>query len=313
MKILIVDDDPIILELLEDALGVNGYTAITTAEDGDAAIAIVSETDEPFDAVLLDIQMPRKDGIEVCRHLRCLQNYRHVPILMVTAMHEKHYVERAFLAGASDYINKPFDAFEIGVRLRNALALREAQLAIQEPDIERHTHEAFSSDELMALNALENYAQQLERLTVQHTFIGFRIRNFASLKSRTSAERLDLLLHGFVSVVKRHFNDEQVLMSYAADGTFLCLIEGDNVCLDGFVRSTLQDMLNILPWRSGRSDISAELSMGDPVRCRKFHKMDARASIDACLESTCFDVSPKSPSGGPGLLPSGPLTASSGD
>ena len=82
MKILAVDDDPIILELLNEVLGSTGYPDVTTVETGADALAAVEDHRQPFDCILLDIQMPGMDGIELCGRLRAMPRYRETPVLM---------------------------------------------------------------------------------------------------------------------------------------------------------------------------------------------------------------------------------------
>ncbi|WP_224825905.1 PleD family two-component system response regulator [Cognatishimia sp. MH4019] len=118
MRILAVDDDPIILDLLTVALSTFGYDDIVTAQNGAEAIEILQSDQGLFDTLLYDIQMPVMDGIELVYRTRALLRYSDVPILMLTAMSEKTYIDRAFLAGATDYITKPFDTMELQARLK---------------------------------------------------------------------------------------------------------------------------------------------------------------------------------------------------
>ena len=103
-RILIADDNPQILELLEaylEPLGVETLTAV----DGDEALQTIT-TQRP-DVLLLDIMMPRRSGYEVCRELKADDRYRDLPVIMVTALHEVGDQERARESGADDFITKP--------------------------------------------------------------------------------------------------------------------------------------------------------------------------------------------------------------
>jgi len=120
MRLLAVDDDPFILQMLRLALKADGYNDVSLAEDATAAERMVAEAVDPFDLFLLDIQMPGKSGIELCQTIRANECYRDVPIIMLTAMSEKHYIDHAFKAGASDYLCKPFDTIELHARVRTA-------------------------------------------------------------------------------------------------------------------------------------------------------------------------------------------------
>jgi len=120
MKILAVDDDTIALDMLVLALAQAGHKDVTTCTAPIEALRTLERGDIRFDCLLLDIQMPNVDGIELCAKIRGLPDYQDTPVIMLTAMLDKSYIERAFYAGATDYITKPFDPFEIGARVRVA-------------------------------------------------------------------------------------------------------------------------------------------------------------------------------------------------
>ena len=120
MRILVVDDDPGIAESLHRALRREGYD-VELAADGEAALASVSAR-QP-DAMVLDVSMPRLDGLSVCRRLRAEGN--RVPILVLTARHSLGDRVAGLDAGADDYLVKPFDLEELLARLR-ALMRRAA-------------------------------------------------------------------------------------------------------------------------------------------------------------------------------------------
>jgi two-component system, OmpR family, response regulator MprA len=117
MSILVVDDEPAVRESLRRALELEGYR-VELATDGDEAIARLGEAEQP-DAVILDILMPRLDGLEVCRRLRSSGNA--VPVLMLTAQAEIDSRVAGLDAGADDYLPKPFALAELFARLRALL------------------------------------------------------------------------------------------------------------------------------------------------------------------------------------------------
>jgi two-component system alkaline phosphatase synthesis response regulator PhoP len=121
-KVLIADDNPQILELLEAYLEPLGLD-VRLASDGEATLAAV-EHDQP-DLILLDIMMPKRSGYEVCRILKDDPRYRDIPIIMVTALHEVGDMERARECGGDDFLSKPVNKIELLDRVRNLLKLRE--------------------------------------------------------------------------------------------------------------------------------------------------------------------------------------------
>jgi DNA-binding response OmpR family regulator len=114
-RILIVDDEPRYLRLLEANLRTEGYE-VSTAQDGVQALEVFSA--QPIDLVLLDVMMPRLDGFGVCQRLREFSN---VPIVILTARGEEQDRVRGLDLGADDYLVKPFSATELLARVRAVL------------------------------------------------------------------------------------------------------------------------------------------------------------------------------------------------
>jgi two-component system response regulator MprA len=119
-RVLVVDDDPHIVLGLQTALEAEGYR-VTTAADGVAALAAIAESDPAV--VVLDVAMPRMDGLAVARTLRSMGD--RLPILMLTARDQPKERVAGLDAGADDYLGKPFDLDEFLARVR-ALVRRVA-------------------------------------------------------------------------------------------------------------------------------------------------------------------------------------------
>ena len=116
MRILVVDDEPALRASLERALGLDAYD-VELAEDGHAALDALAAA--PVDAVVLDVAMPRLDGLEVCRRLRAAGD--RTPVLMLTARDAIDDRVDGLDAGADDYLVKPFALRELRARLRALL------------------------------------------------------------------------------------------------------------------------------------------------------------------------------------------------
>lgn len=116
MRILVVDDDRAVRESLRRSLAFNGYT-VDLAEDGVEALEAIAS--ERPDAVVLDVMMPRLDGLEVCRQLRSTGD--DLPILVLTARDSVSERVSGLDAGADDYLPKPFALEELLARLRALL------------------------------------------------------------------------------------------------------------------------------------------------------------------------------------------------
>ncbi|MGC2636115.1 MAG: response regulator transcription factor [Acidobacteriaceae bacterium] len=113
MRLLIIEDEPRMLQLLRQGLYEHGF-AVMTAADGEAGLAIATSCD--FDAILLDIGLPRRDGWEFMRLLR--ERGRHAAVLMLTARDAEDDIIRGLNLGADDYMTKPFSFPELVARLQ---------------------------------------------------------------------------------------------------------------------------------------------------------------------------------------------------
>ena len=139
MKILVADDDQAVRESLRRSLIFNGYT-VTLATDGAEALAKI-ESERP-DLAILDVMMPKRDGLEVCRELR--SHGDDIPILLLTARDAVSERVAGLDAGADDYLPKPFALEELLARTRS-LFRRATRPAIQETQ----SHEPLSFEDLM--------------------------------------------------------------------------------------------------------------------------------------------------------------------
>ncbi|MBL8166982.1 MAG: response regulator transcription factor [Acidobacteria bacterium] len=120
--VLLVEDEQHLAVGLQFNLEAEGYE-VEIAPDGETALALLARSPNRFDAVVLDVMLPGKDGFEVASELR--QAGRFVPILMLTARNRPEDVLRGFEAGADDYLPKPFELAILLARLRGLLRRRE--------------------------------------------------------------------------------------------------------------------------------------------------------------------------------------------
>lgn len=125
MKIMVVDDEDIIIALLAEHLKEMGFNDVTTASSGEEALEVIAARDDPFDCFLLDIKMGGMDGIELCSRIREMAEYRIAPIIMITSAAAKQHMHEAFDAGATDYMMKPIEQIDLRVRIQIAMLLVE--------------------------------------------------------------------------------------------------------------------------------------------------------------------------------------------
>ncbi|MCW8345200.1 response regulator [Vibrio sp. ZSDZ65] len=124
-KILIADDEPVNLRILESFLRLEGYQ-VTLAKDGIEAMATI-EKDKP-DLLLLDIMMPGMSGFEVCETLREQYDHAALPVIMLTALNQSEDRVRGFEVGANDYLSKPFSKQELAARIAAHLQASKAEV-----------------------------------------------------------------------------------------------------------------------------------------------------------------------------------------
>jgi DNA-binding response OmpR family regulator len=137
-RVLIVDDEPRYLRLLDANLRTEGYEVVT-AQDGQQAIETFST--QPIDLILLDIMMPRLDGFAACQRIR---EFSSVPIIILTAKGEEQDRVRGLDLGADDYLVKPFSATELLARVR--AVLRRAQIPAESGQARYFTHDNLRID-----------------------------------------------------------------------------------------------------------------------------------------------------------------------
>jgi two-component system response regulator MprA len=154
-RVLVVDDEPAVRRALERALRLDSYE-VALAADGEEALDALAA--KPADAVILDVAMPRLDGLEVCRRLR--QSGDRTPVLMLTARDAIDDRVQGLDVGADDYLVKPFALRELQARLR-ALLRRSSDggdgetLSYADLELDPIAHEVRRGDRLIELSKTE--------------------------------------------------------------------------------------------------------------------------------------------------------------
>ncbi|MEM9483251.1 MAG: response regulator [Cyanobacteria bacterium P01_F01_bin.116] len=155
-NILLVDDQPQNLRLLSDLLEEQGYE-VQQAINGTVALQAVS-LEQP-DLILLDIHMPDMDGYTVCQQLKANPSTQDIPIIFVSALDEAWDKVKAFSAGGSDYISKPFKVVEVLARVENQLKVQQLQRQLQTQNAQLQQ----AIQELQRLAALDELTQVASR------------------------------------------------------------------------------------------------------------------------------------------------------
>ena len=301
MRILAVDDDPSILELLTCVLGAFGYEDVTTARSGHDALVILKNSPEAFDCLLLDVQMPEMNGITLCEAARALPEYRFTPIIMVTAMVQKQYIDEAFEVGATDYVTKPFEFADLKQRLSDAYRLaaeRRAAIEVVEADIyadnDSEINQGFRlSDPLyfgdlsgcIGLAEFENYVVQLSTMHAKTSRItAIKITDIEDIFAvSTSSEFRDIVGQAGRDILSKTQTGRN-FATYWGNGVFL-LIHDTTVGPDA---QGLQDFLTAtsVPDRKGNADpfTSFSYQLGTEIPLEAKSKMEALFLIDKAVE-----------------------------
>ncbi len=169
--ILIVDDQIQNIELLEAILEPQGYEIVKASNGGDALGEL---SDNQIDLILLDVMMPGMDGFEVTRRIRGILKYRHIPIILVTALRETEDRVRGIEAGCDDFISKPVDKMELLARVRSLLKVKAYNDLMSDYRKELESEVAVRTAELADLNAglektvFERTAELEKSLSIQY-------------------------------------------------------------------------------------------------------------------------------------------------
>lgn len=134
-KVLLVEDDPELHQNIKEVLEADGYI-VSSAFDGTIAERLIKQ--QVFDCILLDINLPGKNGFELCKSTRLTSENKNTPVLMLTAFSELEDKVEGYEAGADDYLTKPFFMRELLLRI-DALMKRSKASSVNKPSMEELT------------------------------------------------------------------------------------------------------------------------------------------------------------------------------
>lgn len=232
-KVLIVDDEPFNLDLLEQELGDQNYV-VDRANDGVEALEKV-ESFKP-DVILLDYMMPKMNGIEVVERLRQDERYKSLPVILLTAKGSQEDKVRGLDAGADDYVVKPFDSFELLARVRSMMRIKELHDSLE--DLNRSLAEKVTEQvtEIGRMARLKRYfSPQVADSVLEKdddsmfkthrreiTVVFLDLRGFTAFSDSAEPEEIMELLRSYHAVMgKLIFKFEGTLERFAGDGIMI--------------------------------------------------------------------------------------------
>lgn len=209
-KILFIDDEERLLEVMKTNLEIEGYDVITAISGRTGLASAV--VDQP-DIIILDIMMPDIDGWEIARRLRSDPSTKYIPIVMLTALDEPHHVVKGFESGADDYLAKPFDNAELFARVKTILSRAGKGLTI---------------DPLTNLPSKHLvYEETRKRLLQRGKFFAFiyvDISNLRLINYRYGIDRGDSLIRSVASILQDIvLIDREEFLGYMGEDDFVVL------------------------------------------------------------------------------------------
>lgn len=283
MRILAVDDDDIHLRILAVYLRQLQYDDLTLADSSEAALNLILDAEPPFDCFLLDINMPGMNGIELCKTIRTESRYTGAPVLMLTGLADRKHMEAAFKAGATDYITKPIDEFEISARLRIAsdLIVKKHKIDILDAKVEanRNDHNIRQEISLSTVFALDDVLGAIEYLAFENFLfrtsvethnldvIAVKVVNVEDIFNVSDSQDFQFVMNCVGDAIGDALKARHFFFSFAGNGIFpIALL--DNVGLD--IESFATELFNLLSdfdmRMSNRKLVRPELVIGAIVK-----------------------------------------------
>jgi PAS domain S-box-containing protein len=262
--IMIVDDTPENLKLLQELLGEQGYKVMAFPR-GDRALQAAAR--QQPDLILLDIRMPEMDGYEVCGRLKADERLRDIPVLFISAMNEVEDKLRAFAQGGVDYVTKPFRAEEVLARVATHLRLRRLLLESEQRN-------------QVLIDELPDVVMRLDE-QIRFTFVSEKIRLIGSLEPGAYLGKTPRelgLAPSWVELWEQHVPEvfrtgkpvEQEVEHVDAGGTALTL------------------NLRLVPERDGQGRTASVLALGRDVTRQKRYEQDlllAKSTAEKALKT----------------------------
>lgn len=215
MRILVVEDETRLAENIARSLRESAGYAVDIANDGEEGLFMVESN--PYDAVLLDLMLPRMNGLEVLKRMR--QGKQHTPVLVVTARDEKESIVELLNAGADDYLTKPFDLGELLARTKAVIRRGKGQpspvVAVGKLEINTIDRTVRNKGQNVTLTAMEY--RVLEYLAYRPGAVVSKTELLEHLYDY-NWEKFSNVIEVYVSGLRRKLNDGQQQLIHTVRG-----------------------------------------------------------------------------------------------
>lgn len=300
MRVLVVDDDQGIVQLLQTALAaIDNYT-VSTAASSKQALDQIEASDVPFDCLLLDIQMPETDGIVLLRKIRKLRDYADTPVIMLTAMSDRSYIDDAFVAGATDYITKPFDLIDLRGRMNAARRLliekkksdaSQRQVTLLEEELKKISHFNFDNplvieggDRHLGFSQFNNYVEQLSRRKIfQSRALAIVLQDARTLFDATGCDYFREIVTETALCLKSLTSSLDCMFSYRGSGVFLVILH-DTETLRAFPsEENLNGAIQTMLAKKNNADSWVNVVFGEPISMRSLSLSGAISTLNRAI------------------------------
>lgn len=280
LRLLVVDDEPDLCDLMAASLQAVSDCEVVTALDATSALEAISNQDIPFDGIFLDIQMPCTTGIDLCAIVRRTPGYDDVPIIMLTAMAERRFLHAAYVNGADDYITKPFELNEVRKTLSKERWQRQrrghlkAGRASYGSDATTRSREVINALEDAVLlpdiprcirrDAFQNYLLQAKaRPGVALTLRAIKVTAIHDIFSRLSSSEYQALMDDFARAISQLTETSDDVITHLGNGIFLTACEGRSA----LTKDALQDAMQAagLPERLEEFELKLHAILGEDI------------------------------------------------
>ncbi len=303
MKILVVDDDPLALSLIEAALGHYGFHDVLTANSGIDALKELECAVIPVECFLLDVRMPEMDGIELCARIRKYERYATAPILFISAVSDRARINNAYAAGAVDFVSKPIDPMEIGIRVSVA-----EKLVLEEQQSRKNRQKAnaieaqltsilkFSINDPVPISdiprvvsklAFENYLLGLGRGKIYNsTVTAFAIKDIEPIFSKATPTEMFYFLTDIADAISTSLRGTDFLLTYYGYGEYVCVTKRTDASFARFLEQAINAEISRLDLEYGDgTPCYATVIMGQAVQPTVWTTSDPLKLVNAAMET----------------------------